>query len=405
MSDSINKKSTIWSRNFICVFIANSLLVLSHNSVNTLVSTYATYLGAGPKLMGLLTGLFFGVALAMRPVAGPITTRIDNRKLMIFVFSLGSIVNIGYALFHSITPFIVFRILNGVQYALVGSLCTTIAADSLPPEKMASGLGVFGIGSAATMSIAPSIGIWLKDYGASLRALDLGFTFVFIFAALSLAVAVIPCFMLYPDKKSSEDLANAGKWYTNIASKHTIAPAFVMMLLCIAYSQFNGYIVPFGAELGIDNIGIFFTVLACFLLATRPLSGRLTDKHGLKKIIIPALIIFAASFVVISFAKTLPMILVGALIAAIGYGSAQPAVQTMCMQTETPARRAVASNTLYIGIDIGYFIGPLIGGFIKDFAMYKDVIRFGVYPTIAALIVFILFWKSFSKRAKEVAQK
>ena len=59
MINSNTEKSTIWSRNFICVLIANSLLVLSHNSVNTLVSTYATYLGAGPRVMGLLTGMFF----------------------------------------------------------------------------------------------------------------------------------------------------------------------------------------------------------------------------------------------------------------------------------------------------------------------------------------------------------
>ena len=101
MSSTVSKKPTIWSRNFICVLLANSLLVLSHNSVNTLVSTYATHLGAGPRIMGLLTGMFFGVALAMRPVAGPITTRIDKRKLMIFVYTLGCLVNIGYASINS----------------------------------------------------------------------------------------------------------------------------------------------------------------------------------------------------------------------------------------------------------------------------------------------------------------
>ena len=53
------KKTTIWTHNFICVFIVNAMLSLAHSSVNTLVSTYATYLGAGAVVMGILTGLFF----------------------------------------------------------------------------------------------------------------------------------------------------------------------------------------------------------------------------------------------------------------------------------------------------------------------------------------------------------
>ena len=405
MSSTVSKKPTIWSRNFICVLLANSLLVLSHNSVNTLVSTYATHLGAGPRIMGLLTGMFFGVALAMRPVAGPITTRIDKRKLMIFVYSLGCLVNIGYALFHSITAFVIFRFFNGIQYALVGSLCITIAGDSLPAEKMASGLGVFGVGSAATTAVAPSIGLWLKDIGTVMRDVDLGFTFVFLFAAISLGLAVIPSFLLDPDKKSKEDLAGAGKWYTNIASKYAIAPSIVMMLLIMAYSLYNSYMVPFGEELGVAGIGAYFTVLALGLLCSRPLSGTLTDRFGLRKILIPAMIIFAASFFVVSSAKTLPGILIGAIVVAIGYGAANPAMQSMCMQCETPVRRAVASNTLYIGMDLGLFLGPLLGGFVKDFADYKDVIFIGCIPAVLALVVFLICWPAYEKRIKEITDK
>ena len=89
LKDGQRGKVTIWSRNFVCALIANFLLAFSHSSVNTLVSTYAVHLGASSVVMGLLTGMFFGVALAMRPVAGPITTKLDKRRLMIFVYTLG----------------------------------------------------------------------------------------------------------------------------------------------------------------------------------------------------------------------------------------------------------------------------------------------------------------------------
>ena len=382
--------------------LANFLLAVSHNSVNTLVSTYATYLGAAPKLMGLLTGMFFGIALAMRPVAGPLTTRIDKRKLLICVFSLGVVVNLGYALFHTIPIFVVFRFLNGVQYSFVGSLCVTVATDSLPKEKMASGLGVFGVSGAVAISIAPTIGLWLKGIGESLRDTDLGFTFVFIFAALCMVLAIIPSIILDPDKKTKEQLAEAGKWYQTIASKHAVAPALLMMLIIISYSIYNSYMVNYGAELGIASIGTFFTVLSIVLLASRPLSGTLTDKFGLLKIMIPGIIIFAASFIIIGSANGLALILVGAFVAAVGYGAANPAIQSMCMQSETPIRRAVASNTLYVGMDLGFFLGPVIGGYIRDVSDFRHVILFGTIPTILSVFVLLITWKSYKKRIDEL---
>lgn len=397
-----SKKVTIWSRNFICIMIANGLLQMSHSATNSLVSTYATFLGAAPKLMGLLTGMFFGVALAVKPAAGPIQTRSDHRKLIIVVFSIGVIVNAGYALFHTIPLFVLFRVLHGVQYAFVGSLCMTIAANSLPQEKMASGLGMFGVSSAIAQSIAPQIGLSIRDWWTARAGEDAGFTAIFVFAGICMILAIIPSVVMLPNPKTKQEIANTGKWYQNIVSKDAIVPACVMLFLIMSHSIFSSYMVPFGEELGLEGIGLFFTVFAGMMLITRPVSGHLTDKLGLKKLFVPAAVLFSIAFVVVCTAKSLPMVLVGAFIAAIGYGAANPCVQTMTMQTESKARRAVASNTLYLGMDIGLFMGPLVGGFIRDFSNYRTVIMAGCIPPIIGLIIFLVFWPKCSKRIQEV---
>ena len=215
-------KVTIWNRNFICVFVANAMLSLAHSSINTLVSTYATYLGAGALLMGLLTGLFFGVSLAMRPVTGPLSTKLNKRTLMIYVFALGALVNVGYALFPSIGMFVFFRFFHGMQYSLVGSLIMTVAGDSLPKEKLASGMGIYSVGGAVMFAIAPSIGLGLLDLGTQLRDKGFGFELVFLFAAVSSLLAMIPSFLLLPDKTTKAERANTGAWYKNIVTVHTV---------------------------------------------------------------------------------------------------------------------------------------------------------------------------------------
>jgi MFS family permease len=391
-------KVTIWNRNFICVVIANLLLCVGHFSVNTLVATYTTYLGAAPVIMGLLTGMFFAVSLAMRPVSGPMITKIDKRTLMIAVFALGGVVNIGYALFHSIPLFVVFRFLNGVQYSFVGSLIMTLAGDSLPKEKIASGMGVYGIGGAVGTAFGPAIADQIKKLGTGVGGTDLGFTFVFLFAALALSLAVIPSVILHPDKKTKEDLESTGAWYKNIVTPHALPTTVVMFFIIIGYSIINSYVFNLGAERKIGDISIFYTFMACTLILSRPVSGYLSDRFGVAKVIIPGTILFAASFLIIGFSTSLTTVLVGAVVAALGIGSTQPAIQAMCIQSVPPLRRSVASNTIYVGMDLAFFAGPLMGSVVYEHSSYALMFRVTTVPVLIALISFVIILPIYNKR-------
>ncbi|MBN2038606.1 MAG: MFS transporter [Spirochaetes bacterium] len=391
-------KVTIWNRNFVCVVLTNFMLCVAHFSVNPLVASYAVHLGSTALIMGLLTGLFFGVAFAMRPVAGPVTTKFDKRKLMIMVFALGGFVNIGYALFHNIPSFVVFRFLHGVQYSLVGSLIMTLAGDNLPKEKMASGMGFYGLGGAVGMAIGPSIGINLLKTGTEFKNESFGFTCVFLFAMVILFLAVIPSYILSPDRKSEEDKKNTGAWYKNIASVHAIPATVVMFFIIIGWAVYNAYIVEFSRELGIAGISAFFTVLAFVLIISRPLSGWLSDRFGVAMVIIPAIIIFGISFIIVGMSKSLPLMLVGAGLAAIGYGSTQPALLSMCIQSETSLKRAVASNTMYIGIDFGFFLGPIIGSIIFEMYNFADMFKSVSIIQVLGLISFIIILPIYHRR-------
>jgi len=396
---------TIWTRNFICILLTNFLMGMSNFSTNTLVSTYAVYLGAAPTLMGFLTGMFFGVALAMRPAAGPIQTRVNHRKLLTAVCLTGLVVNVGYALFHSIPLFIAFRVLHGIQYAFVGSLCMTIAADSIPVERLASGMGIFGVSSAVAQAIAPQIGISLRAWGTARMGEDFGYTALFLFAALMMLVSSIPAIVMRDGQNQASTAAAAatGKWYQNIISRHSILPALLTMLVMMSFSLTSGFLVPFGEEAGIAKMGLFFTVSAGAMLAIRPLGGSLTDRLGLRKLLPPAIAVFCAAFLVLGSAKGTPMIIVGALLTAVGFGVGYPGTQALSVQTEPYARRAVASNTFYIGVDIGFFFGPLLGGIVRDITgTYRAIILGGAVPLALALAVFFAAWPACERRIAEV---
>jgi MFS family permease len=395
-------KITIWNINFTCVIIANFMHCLAHFSVNPLVASYMVHLGQGAVIMGLLTGMFFGVSLAMRPVAGPVTTKIDKRKLIILAFALGGVVNLGYALFHSVSMFVVFRFLTGVQYSLAGSLIMTIAGDNLPREKMASGMGIYGLGGAIGMALGPTIGINLLKFGTNIKNESAGYTLVFLFAAIVFSLAVIPSYTLKPDRKTKEDILSTGVWYKNIASVYAVPTTIVMFFLVAAYSLYNTYMVEFAKEQGIKGISSFYTVLAMVLIISRPMSGWLTDKFGVAKVLFPAMILYAVSFIIIGFSNSIGTILVGAVIAAIGYGSSQPALLSMCIQSVTPLKRSVASNTIYIGIDLGFFLGPLFGSLVYEMFNFSVMFKSGSVPVLIAVIYFIFMLPAYYRRRNEL---
>jgi len=382
--------------------IANFMQNMGHFSVNPLVASYTKYLGTSAQLTGLLTGMFFAVSLAMRPFAGPVVTKYDKRRLLIIVFVLGIAANLGYALFHNVPAFVAFRFLSGVQYSFLGSLIMTLAGDHLPKEKLASGLGIYGIGGAIGSAIAPSLGETILRLGTNLGGEKFGFTIMFLFGSFVFVIAVIPAFILAPDKKTKEDVAQVGVWYKNILSVHTIPPAIGLFLIMIPYAMVNTYMFEFGKEQGIPNINIFYLVFAATLAVSRPVSGRLTDRFGINSVLFPAIAVFAFSMFFIGASSVLWMVLIGSVLSAIGFGSSQPALQTMCIQSETPVRRGVATNTLYIGIDIGLFLGPYLGGLVYAKSDYPVMFKAGVVPAVLALLCMIITVPIFKRRLNEL---
>ena len=394
---------TLWNKSYLCIIIANFMLCVGHASVNPLVATYTKYLNATAQMTGFLTGMFFAVAFACHPFAGPAMTKLDKRKLLIWVFLLGAIANIGYALFHSIPIFVIFRFFSGVQYSLVGPLLMALSGDHIPKSKLAYGLGIYGIGGAIGNAVGPTLGSAILDFGSAHGNEKLGFTLMFFFGAAIFILATIPTSLIAPDTKTKEEIASTGAWYKNIFTIHALPPGVAMLLLMTSYSLINTYIFEFAKEQSIAGASVFYLVLAASLAISRPLSGYITGKLGMTKIVFPALAIFACSMLTIGYSRTLGMVLVGAVLAAVGFGSSQPSLQAMTLMSETALRRGVATNTMYMGMDMGLFLGPFLGGLVYAKSDYSSMYKAGIVPIALAIVCMIIVIPIHRRRIDELS--
>ncbi len=400
------KPATVWNKNFTCIFLAELALGISTNCTSSLVTSYATLFGVTPMLVGIVAGLYYGVSFMARPVSGPLQMRGDRRILLIITYILGAISYAGYAISSSIYTLMVFRFIGGLQCSIVGSLNLTLAAAVVPQERMASGLGYFSVAGIIGSALGPALGIFIRDWAGSYGGEKWGYAVLFLFASAVCLAALVPCWLLDPQKAERSERGK-NVWYRQIIEKHSIVPACIMMLMYLSYHLFVSYLVLYAVELGISGVSSFFLIYSAVLVVTRPALNKLMDKYDVFTTLFPFSVIFAIAFIGVGFSKTIVGLLAWAVVSAIGFGVVRPGAQMLCLRSATEARQAVASNTLFFGLDLGCTIGPMIfGGYIYPLlGSYSKMYLAACVPVVLALILLILYRPHFVRRRKEIEQK
>lgn len=389
----------IWTGRFTALFTINFVISFAQFMTLALIPKLAESLGATAVIVGVVTGIFAVTSLAVRPAVGWATLRVRHHYLLAATALLILLALVVYSLSSSIPVLLAARLVHGAAMGFLAPVTLAMASDALPPTRMAQGIGVFSLGQAVATALGPSVGLWLLD--------GFGYRVTFLMAAGLLALAALLAWRL----RSPRPVAPRSRGFqlSSFLAVEALIPALIMLLLGGAFSGVNSFIVLYGEARGVDHIGLFFTVYAVFILVSRPIAGRIADTRGLGVVIVPGMVVFALSFVVISQARTLPAFLVAGAISALGYGICQPAVQTLCLMSVEPSRRGVASNTSYFGLDLAYLVMPILAGSLVTARVDAGATSGDAYslmylgltvPIAAGMLVFLLLGRNLRGRRR-----
>jgi MFS family permease len=158
--------------------------------------------------------------------------------------------------------------------------------------------------------------------------------------------------------------------------------------------------VLYGTKLGIDNLGLYFVVYALCLLVTRPLYGRLADTFGAERVLVPGVVFFAISYVMLAHITDFAGLMAVAVVASAGFGACMPLTQSLAMSSVPTERRGAASNTTFTGLDVGSLCGPLFAGLVIEMlepvtgsliSAYSTMWLVMLVPMAIAFVV-IIYW-------------
>lgn len=134
------------------------------------------------------------------------------------------------------------------------------------------------------------------------------------------------------------------------------------------------------AELGANTDQIQW-VLTGYLLVLGimvPLSGWLTDRFGAKRVFIFALLTFTAGSALCGLAWSLPALILFRVLQGIGGGLMMPVAQAMIFSIFPPQRRGVAMGLFGIVIMAAPAFGPLISGWLVEYATWRLIFYINV---------------------------
>ena len=354
-TEKTNTKS-IWNKSFIAIFMVALFQTMGQFIAHTLVPKYADALGATASIIGLISGLYAGTALAFRPITSPAYDIFNKKDILTVALGITTLSFVVFFLSDSLPLIVVGRAIQGLGIGVAGPMGLSIVASALPRESYSKGVSMYTITQAFGQAIGPSIGLGL--------AKSIGYQKTFLCSAALMFIAM--CLTrLCSDTPISED-RRYRVGFKSVFSKDTIPGAVIILFTGMPYASISAMMTIYGGLLNIERIGLYFTFYAIGLLVFKPLLGGFADKYGFVKVMVGSMAVYAVAFVIFGFARTLPPLLVGALVAAAGYGVLHPTLQALSMRTATPDKTGVAANTLYFFQDIGLFVGPYISGMAID---------------------------------------
>ncbi len=372
----------LWTKNFLLVMATNLTVFLGFQVIMPIMPLYVQSLGVSEGLIGLVTGAFTLTGVIIRPFAGQI---LDNRgRLPIYIMGLVVCVLaiFSYSIAGTVLLLMLFRLLHGVGWGIGTTGAGTIASDLIPRSRLGEGMGYYGLTTVLAMAIAPSIGLQLVHYTSyhNIFLLSGGITLLAIF--LALPIKVPPVSKKMPEQESGP-----------LLEKTAFRAAVAIFFITLTYGAVVTFLAIYTAELGIVNIGPFFTVYALTLLAVRPLSGKLADKKGDTVVIVPGIVALILAMLLLSVAKTLPVFLLAGFAYGIGFGATNPALQALAVRKVAPDRRGAANGTYMNGFDLGIGLGAVLWGLVSSATSFSIMYLICIVPLLFSLFFYLYIGK------------
>ena len=232
-----------------------------------------------------------------------------------------------------------------------------------------------------------------------------GFSVLFLFGSLSIALALVLFFLLKAPNIAVEKKPLSVK---GLFDKNAVPASLTAVVFMFTYGALENFAAKFAAEKGLPSGGLFFVIMAVTVLIMRMTAGKVTDRHGEGIFAYSCNIAMFAAFLLLGLFPNTVTYLLAAVLSGFGFGGLEPALQSMAVAIAPPEKRGSANSTFLCAYDIGIGIGGAIaGGLISSFGYETMFTGMSVF-NLLSIVIYVLIGRnhpsSFSYRKRKNAK-
>jgi len=367
----------LWSKSFIQLTVSMLLLFTGFYLLLPTMPLFVKELGGSESQVGLLIGVFTLTAVVCRPIVGGLLDRYGRRVFMLWGLALFVVAMYAYEWVGGIVALLALRILHGGSWAFATTAVGTAVTDLIPASRRGEGMGWYGMAMTLAMAVGPLFGTWIVQ--------NRSFGDLFLIATGFSCAALVLAFLT---KTPFQPRQTAGKM--QFFEKSILSVTVAIFFLAVAYGGITTFLPLFAGTIDV-NPGTFFLVYAVALTVIRPIAGKLSDRYGEAWVIVPALVVTFSSLLILGFANGLIGVIVSAVLYGIGFGAAQPALQSTALRLVLPERRGVANASFFTAFDLGIGLGAILLGWISQYTGYQVLFTVSAVSVVVSLLIFTVY--------------
>lgn len=150
----------------------------------------------------------------------------------------------------------------------------------------------------------------------------------------------------------------------NLIAKESLLPSTVGLLFSILNSCLGAFLALYATTLGLSGAGIFFLISATVMFFTRLFGANTADRRSLRFTGLISGTLLITSMLLLGLGRSTATMWLAAVAFGTGYGFLLPVTQSRSVSAPPPEKHGTGSSTYFLGIDVGFCIGTISGGFI-----------------------------------------
>jgi predicted MFS family arabinose efflux permease len=356
-----SKMRTMLSRDFVLGFLALFAFLAATFALIPTLPIFLARLGTCEAEIGVLVGVFGAASLVARLLVGGALLRYTKKTVMMVGAMLFALTFLALLVFRPFWPLLVVRVLQGIAFASLDTAALAFVVSITPLAQRARAIGYFILAPPFAQATAPAFGMSLiNHYGSTVLFLTC--------TGLCLCAFFFSCKLQIHEVVAPE--GGIPPRNSRFLERRIVAPGMPCFLHGVVWGTLMAFLPLYAVESGIANPGFYFSAVAVMLITGRMLGGKILDTLSKERILLACMFILMVAMVVLSFSRTLSMLIAVGLIW--GTGSALFFPTSMAYALE----RAGSSDGSAVGTfralsDFGVAVGPTIMGVILPLAGYR----------------------------------